>query len=71
MGGDKIVVIPERVRRLADRLKAWVRLRRTEARNRKIAILVSGHCPYRNTIKMVFLCDRIESDVKCICFCSV
>ena len=40
MDGDKISVVPERVQRLTARLKAWVKLRKTLPRNRKIAILV-------------------------------
>jgi magnesium chelatase subunit H len=39
--GDKIVVIPERVRKLCSRIEAWVKLRKTKERNRKIAMMVS------------------------------
>ena len=41
--GDKIIVVPERVNRLAERLKAWVKLRKSEAQLRKVAVLVSTH----------------------------
>lgn len=39
--GDKIVVLPERVRKLCYRLKAWVNLRKQENKDRRIATLVS------------------------------
>lgn len=45
VGGDKIIVVPERVRRLADRLKAWVRLRKTTAAQRRLALLMYGFPP--------------------------
>jgi len=38
--GEKIVVIPERVRKLCYRLKAWVELRKLKNENRRIAALV-------------------------------
>jgi len=40
--GDKIVLIPERTRKLCSRIKAWVALRKAPPDVRKIAILVSN-----------------------------
>lgn len=36
LAGDRIGLVPERVRKLAARLKAWVRLRRTPKQERKV-----------------------------------
>ena len=38
--GERITIIPERVRKLVRRLNAWVRLQRLSADERKVAILV-------------------------------
>lgn len=43
--GDKIALIPERVRKLTSRLKGWVQLRRTPPHDRKIAISIYGFPP--------------------------
>lgn len=43
--GDKIVIIPERTRKLCSRIKAWVALRKSQAEDRKIAIMVYGFPP--------------------------
>lgn len=45
VNGDQIDIEPERVRKLAGRLKAWVRLRQTAPADRKIAIIVYGFPP--------------------------
>lgn len=43
--GDRIALVPERVRKMNERLKGWVSLRRTPPENRKIAILLYGFPP--------------------------
>ena len=59
MDGDKIIVVPERVNRLAERLKAWVKLRKSEAQLRKVAILVSTQTDSRPYMIMF---QRYEDD---------
>uniref|UniRef100_A0A0G4IDP0 magnesium chelatase n=1 Tax=Chromera velia CCMP2878 TaxID=1169474 RepID=A0A0G4IDP0_9ALVE len=43
--GDKIALVPERVRRLVTRLKRWVRLRKKEAAERRVSVLLYGFPP--------------------------
>ena len=43
--GDKIALVPERVRKLTRRIKGWVNLKATEASKRKVAILLYGFPP--------------------------
>ncbi|MGK7883270.1 MAG: magnesium chelatase subunit H, partial [Crocosphaera sp.] len=43
--GNDIYIIPERVKRLTGRLKSWINLRKTEAKNRKLAIILYGFPP--------------------------
>lgn len=43
--GDTIGIVPERVRKMNERIKGWVTLRRTPARDRKVAVLVYGFPP--------------------------
>ncbi|GIL67983.1 hypothetical protein Vafri_21239 [Volvox africanus] len=43
--GDNIYLVPERVKKMAGRLKAWVRLRRKPAIERKVAVLLYGFPP--------------------------
>ena len=43
--GDKIYLVPERVERLTDRVKAWVNLRRKPPQDRKIAVILYGFPP--------------------------
>lgn len=43
--GDKIALVPERVRKLAQRIKGWQRLRATPAAERKVAVLLYGFPP--------------------------
>eukprot|EP00884_Botryococcus_braunii_P009534 jgi/Botrbrau1/18582/Bobra.0367s0024.1 len=43
--GDNIYLVTERVRRLADRLKKWVALRRTPPQDRRLAICLYGFPP--------------------------
>lgn len=43
--GDKIALVPERVRKLAQRIKGWQRLAATPAAERKVAVLLYGFPP--------------------------
>jgi len=43
--GDKIYLVPERVQRLTERVKAWVNLRRKPPEDRKIAVILYGFPP--------------------------
>ncbi len=43
--GDDIYLIPERVQRLIGRVKSWIALRRKQATDRKIAIVLYGFPP--------------------------
>lgn len=43
--GDKIALVPERVRKLAQRIKGWNRLAATPAADRKVAVLLYGFPP--------------------------
>ena len=55
--GDKIAVIPERIRKLSSRLKSWVRLRRTPAKDRKIAVSLYGFPPNVGAVGTAALLD--------------
>ena len=43
--GDKIALVPERVRKLCSRLKGWINLRKTSPSERKISIMIYGFPP--------------------------
>lgn len=43
--GDRIALVPERVRKMNQRLKGWITLRRTPPQDRKIAVLLYGFPP--------------------------
>ncbi|MEL4897251.1 magnesium chelatase subunit H [Crocosphaera sp. Alani8] len=43
--GNDIYIIPERVKRLTGRLKKWIKLRKTETKDRKLAIILYGFPP--------------------------
>lgn len=43
--GDKIALVPERVKKLTGRVKQWVKLRNTPPKDRKLAISVYGFPP--------------------------
>ncbi|GFR42159.1 hypothetical protein Agub_g3011 [Astrephomene gubernaculifera] len=43
--GDNIYLVPERVKKLAGRLRAWVNLRRKAPADRKVAVLLYGFPP--------------------------
>jgi len=43
--GDKIYLVPERMQRLTERVKAWVNLRRKPPEERKVAVILYGFPP--------------------------
>ncbi len=43
--GNDIYIIPERVKRLTGRLKNWIKLRQSEPKNKKIAVILYGFPP--------------------------
>ncbi|TVS06214.1 MAG: DUF3479 domain-containing protein [Cyanobium sp. PLM2.Bin73] len=43
--GERILLVPERLRRLTGRLNAWIRLRRTPPPQRRLAIVLYGFPP--------------------------
>ncbi|HEY9649000.1 MAG TPA: cobaltochelatase subunit CobN, partial [Chroococcidiopsis sp.] len=43
--GDRIYLVPERVKRLTGRIKAWIALRHKPNRDRKVAIILYGFPP--------------------------
>jgi magnesium chelatase subunit H len=43
--GEDIYLIPERVKRLTGRIKAWIKLRKTPPQERKIAVILYGFPP--------------------------
>ena len=55
--GDPVALIPERVRKLASRVKGWHRLRQTPAPARKIAIAVYGFPPNVGAVGTAALLD--------------
>lgn len=55
--GDKIALVPERVRKLTDRVKAWVGLRRTPPSKRKVAISLYGFPPNVGAVGTAALLD--------------
>lgn len=55
--GDKIALIPERVRKLVSRIKGWVDLRKTPKEDRKIAIVVYGFPPNVGAVGTAALLD--------------
>ncbi|GKY95621.1 hypothetical protein MPSEU_000523400 [Mayamaea pseudoterrestris] len=55
--GDKIALVPERVRKLIQRIDGWVRLRRTPPSDRKIAISVYGFPPNVGAVGTAALLD--------------
>lgn len=45
--GENIYLVPERVTRLAGRVKKWVSLRKKEASEKKVAIILYGYVPVK------------------------
>lgn len=54
--GDRIALVPERVRKMNQRLKGWVTLRRTPPQDRKIAVLLYGFPPNVGAVSHQLLC---------------
>ena len=59
--GDKIALIPERVRKLNARVKGWVQLRRTPVADRKIAVALYGFPPNVGAVGTAALLDVPKS----------
>lgn len=59
--GDKIALVPERVRKLSSRVKGWVNLRRTPPSERKIAVQVYGFPPNVGAVGTAALLDVPKS----------
>jgi len=55
--GDKIALIPERVRKLADRIHGWVNLHRIPPRDRTICIMLYGFPPNVGAVGTAALLD--------------
>lgn len=55
--GDKIALVPERVRKLTSRIKGWVNLRRTPPSQRKVAIMLYGFPPNVGAVGTAALLD--------------
>lgn len=55
--GDKIALVPERVRKLASRVNGWVSLRRTPPKDRRIAISIYGFPPNVGAVGTAALLD--------------
>lgn len=55
--GDKIALINERVRKLVERIKGWVNLRRTPKDDRKVAIMLYGFPPNVGAVGTAALLD--------------
>jgi len=59
--GDKIALVPERVRKLATRIHGWVELRRTPPHQRRIAISIYGFPPNVGAVGTAALLDVPKS----------
>ena len=59
--GDKIALVPERVRKLTSRVKGWVNLKRTPKAERKIAISIYGFPPNVGAVGTAALLDVPQS----------
>jgi magnesium chelatase subunit H len=55
--GDKIALVPERVRRLTSRVKGWVSLRHTAKESRRIAVALYGFPPNVGAVGTAALLD--------------
>lgn len=55
--GDKIALVPERVRKLCDRLKGWIGIRKTAPPERKISIMIYGFPPNVGAVGTAALLD--------------
>lgn len=59
--GDKIALVPERVRKLTSRVKGWVNLRKTPKSERKIAVSLYGFPPNVGAVGTAALLDVPKS----------
>jgi magnesium chelatase subunit H len=59
--GDKIALVPERVRKLTSRIHGWVDLRRTPPQQRRIAISIYGFPPNVGAVGTAALLDVPKS----------
>ncbi len=59
--GDKIALVNERVRKLTDRLKGWVNLRRTPVSQRRLSIMLYGFPPNVGAVGTAALLDVPKS----------
>lgn len=55
--GDKIALVPERVRKLCSRLNGWITLRRTPPKDRNISIMLYGFPPNVGAVGTAALLD--------------
>lgn len=59
--GDKIALVPERVRKLTGRLHGWINLRRTPPKDRTISIVLYGFPPNVGAVGTAALLDVPQS----------
>ncbi|CAM9168634.1 unnamed protein product [Chrysoparadoxa australica] len=59
--GDTIALVPERVRKLASRLRSWITLQQTATADRKVAFLVYGFPPGVGAVGTAALLNVPES----------
>lgn len=62
--GEDIYLVPDRVKRLTDRLKQWIALRRTPPSDRKIAIILYGFPPGYGAVGTAALLNVPQSLLK-------
>ncbi|KAL7468553.1 hypothetical protein ACHAXS_008781 [Conticribra weissflogii] len=55
--GDKIALVPERVRKLCGRLKGWIDIRKTPPSDRKVSIMLYGFPPNVGAVGTAALLD--------------
>eukprot|EP00521_Asterionellopsis_glacialis_P007064 CAMPEP_0195282078 /NCGR_PEP_ID=MMETSP0707-20130614/1119_1 /TAXON_ID=33640 /ORGANISM="Asterionellopsis glacialis, Strain CCMP134" /LENGTH=1110 /DNA_ID=CAMNT_0040341029 /DNA_START=15 /DNA_END=3347 /DNA_ORIENTATION=- len=55
--GDKIALVPERVRKLASRIHGWVNMKRTQPEDRKIVVSLYGFPPNVGAVGTAALLD--------------
>ncbi|KAL3920968.1 MAG: hypothetical protein SGILL_002998 [Bacillariaceae sp.] len=59
--GDKIALVPERVRKLTSRLNSWISLRRTPQKDRTLSIVLYGFPPNVGAVGTAALMDVPQS----------
>lgn len=55
--GDKIALVPERVRKVCSRLRGWVNLRKTPPADRKVSVMLYGFPPNVGAVGTAALLD--------------